>query len=77
MAIFGRIGVLSLAAGLAGFAGAAGAGQPGHGQPRDWQLGLQPAASTTMERLVDFHDLLLVIILSITVAVLLLLLYVM
>ncbi len=73
MAIFGRIGVFagifSLAASLAGTAGA--------GQPRDWQMGLQPAASTTMERMVDFHDLLLVVILSITVFVLLLLLYVM
>ncbi len=77
MAIFGRIGVLSLAASLAGFASAAGAGQPGDGQARDWQLGLQPAASTTMERIVDFHDLLLVVILAITVFVLLLLLYVM
>jgi cytochrome c oxidase subunit 2 len=81
MAILGRIGVFagvfSLAASLAGAAGAAGAGQPGDGQPRDWQLGLQPAASTTMERIADFHDLLLVVILSITVFVLLLLLYVM
>ncbi len=73
MAIFGRIGVFSgvffLAASLAGTAGA--------GQPRDWQLGLQPAASTTMERIVDFHDMLLVVIILITVFVLGLLLYVM
>ena len=78
MAIFGRIGafasVFSLVASLAG---TAGAGQPGDGQPRDWQMGLQPAASTTMERVVDFHNLLLVVITAITVFVLLLLLYVM
>ncbi len=73
MAIFGRIGVFAgvfaLAASLAGAAGA--------GQPRDWQMGFQPAASTTMERIADFHNLLLVIICLITVFVLLLLLYVM
>ena len=73
MAIFGRIGVFagvfSLAASLAGAAGA--------DQPHDWQLGLQPAASTTMERIVDFHDMLLVVILAIAVFVLLLLLFVM
>ncbi len=73
MAIFGRIGVFagvcSLAASLAGTAGA--------GQPRDWQMGLQPAASTTMERVVDFHNMLLVVITLISVFVLLLLLYVM
>ncbi len=73
MAIFGRIGVFagafSLAASLAGTAGA--------GQPRDWQMGLQPAASTTMERVVEFHDMLLVVITLITAFVLLLLLYVM
>ncbi len=73
MAIFGRIGafagVISLAASLAGTAGA--------GQPRDWQMGLQPAASTTMERVVDFHNMLLVVITLISVFVVLLLLYVM
>ncbi len=73
MAIFGRIGafagVFSLAAGLAGTAGA--------DQPRDWQMGLQPAASTTMERVVDFHNMLLVVITLISVFVVLLLLYVM
>lgn len=45
-------------------------------QPRDWQLGLQPAASPTMERLIEFHNLLLVIITLITGFVLVLLLYV-
>ncbi len=73
MAIVGRIGafagVFCLAASLTGAAGA--------DQPRDWQLGLQPAASTTMERVVDLHDLLMVVITLITVFVVALLLYVM
>ncbi len=73
MAIVGRIGafagVFCLAASLTGAAGA--------DQPRDWQLGLQPAASTTMERVVDLHDLLMVVITLITVFVVVLLLYVM
>ncbi len=73
MAIFGRIGVfagvVSLATSVAGTASA--------GQPRDWQMGLQPAASTTMERVVDFHNMLLVVITLISVFVVLLLLYVM
>ncbi len=78
MAIFGRIGVFAGSFFLtASLAGAAGAGQLVDGQPRDWQIGLQPAASTTMERMVDFHNLLLVIIGVITAFVLLLLLYVM
>ena len=73
MAIFRRIGlpaaIIWFAAGLTGLADAA--------EPRDWQLGLQPAASTTMERITDFHNLLLWIITGITIFVLLLLLYVM
>ncbi len=73
MAIFRWIGlpagIIWFAAGLTGLADAA--------EPRDWQLGLQPAASTTMERITDFHNLLLWIITGITVFVLLLMLYVM
>ncbi len=73
MTIFGRIGVFagvsSLTTSLASAAGA--------GQPRDWQMGMQPAASTTMERVTDFHNLLLVVTTLIAVFVLLLLLYVM
>lgn len=73
MAIFGRIGAFASALSLAaGFAGAAVAGQP-----RDWQMGMQPAATTTMERIADFHNLLLVVITLISAFVLLLLLYVM
>ena len=72
MTIFGRIGVFAVASTLAtSLAGGAGADQP-----RDWQMGFQPAASTTMERIADFHNLLLVIITLITVFVILLLLYV-
>ena len=47
------------------------------GGARDWQLGLRPAASPTMEKIVDFHNLLLVIITLISIFVLVLLLYVM
>jgi cytochrome c oxidase subunit 2 len=56
-------------AGLAGAAHAEG--------PKNWQLGFDPAASPTMERITDFHNLLLVIITLITIFVLGLLLYVM
>jgi cytochrome c oxidase subunit 2 len=73
MTIFGRIGVFAVASTLAtSLAGGAGADQP-----RDWQMGFQPAASTTMERIADLHNLLLVIVTLITVFVILLLLYVM
>ncbi len=73
MAIFRWIGlpagIIWFAAGLTGVSAAA--------EPRDWQLGLQPAASTTMERIIDFHNLMLWIITGIGVFVLILLLYVM
>jgi cytochrome c oxidase subunit 2 len=73
MTIFGRFGVFAGASSLtASLAGAAGAGEP-----RDWQMGFQPAASTTMERVTDFHNLLLVVTTLIAVFVLLLLIYVM
>jgi cytochrome c oxidase subunit 2 len=65
-----------LAAGVTGLI--AGVAVPAWaGAPRDWQMGLQDAASPTMERISAFHDLLLVIITGITVFVLALLLYVM
>jgi cytochrome c oxidase subunit 2 len=47
------------------------------GQPQPWQLGLQQAATPVARSIDFFHDFLLVIITSITVLVLLLLLYVM
>jgi len=57
---------------IAGWAGL------GHAEvPRNWQLGFEPAASPTMERITDFHNLLLIVITLITIFVLGLLLYVM
>lgn len=47
------------------------------GAPKNWQMGFEPAASTTMERITEFHNLLLVIITLVTVFVSALLLYVM
>ena len=55
---------------LAGMAGVAIAGQP-----ENWALGFQPAASPTMERISSFNDLLFIIIVVIVVFVLGLLLY--
>ena len=45
--------------------------------PKDWALGFQPAASPVMERIEDFHRLLLYIITAISAFVLVLLLIVM
>jgi len=42
-------------------------------QPTPWQIGFQPAASTAMERIADFHELLLWIITVIVIFVLILL----
>jgi len=76
MNILLRIGLFQfvaiLAAGLPGLA-MAGADNG----PRNWQMGLSPAASLTMERISEFHNLLLVIITLISGFVLVLLLYVM
>ena len=47
------------------------------GQPEPWGTGFQPSASTTMDRINDLNDLLLIIISAVTVFVLGLLLYVM
>jgi cytochrome c oxidase subunit II len=51
----------------------AGAAHAGVGQPSEWQLGLQQAASPVMERVVWFHSFLLWIITAITAFVLVLL----
>ncbi len=59
--------------GLFGLADAAWAEGGVVGIARDWQLGLQAAASPVMEKVHDFHNLLLVIIISIVVLVLALL----
>ncbi len=45
-------------------------------QPVPWQMNFQPAATPVMERIQDFHNLLLIITIGITVFVLALLLYV-
>jgi cytochrome c oxidase subunit 2 len=45
--------------------------------PKNWQMGLREAGSPTMERINDFHNLLLVVITLTAVFVLVLLLYVM
>ena len=55
---------------LAGMAGSAAAGQP-----VNWGMGFQPAASPTMERISSFNDLLFIVIVAIVVFVLGLLLY--
>ena len=45
-------------------------------QPKDWQLGFQEAASSSMREIVNFHDkLLLPIIIAISVFVLFLMVY--
>ncbi|HAA93306.1 MAG TPA: cytochrome c oxidase subunit II [Rhodospirillaceae bacterium] len=44
--------------------------------PQPWQLGLQPSASPTMDKITWFHDILLIIITVISVFVLALLIYV-
>jgi cytochrome c oxidase subunit 2 len=45
-------------------------------QPEPWQMGFQPAATPVMEQIHSFHELLLYILVSITVFVLALLIYV-
>jgi len=68
--IFGMVaGILGIIAGAAGTAWA--------GAPHDWEMGLQAAASPTMERITEFHNMLLVIITAVAGFVLILLLYVM
>lgn len=48
----------------------------GNGQPAEWALGLQEAASPSMERITDFHGMLLWIISAVVVFVFLLLVWV-
>lgn len=45
-------------------------------EPLPWQLNLQPSASTTMDQIASFHDMLLWIITAIAVFVMILLVYV-
>ena len=74
MAMLRRLGVLL---GIPALAPVFAAGAWAQGGPRNWQMGLPEPASTSMERLVEFHDLLLWIITLIALFVLGLLLYVM
>ena len=67
---------IAVAAAAAVIFGAGGA-LAGMGQPSDWQIGLQGAATPVMEYITWFHDLLLWIITAITVFVLALLVIVM
>jgi cytochrome c oxidase subunit 2 len=70
--LFATLILIAFSAGLATQASAAGLGQP-----VDWQLGLQQAATPVMEFINDFHNFLLVIITLISLFVLALLIYVM
>jgi cytochrome c oxidase subunit 2 len=70
--LFATLILIAFSAGLATQASAAGLGQP-----VDWQLGLQQAATPVMEFIKDFHNFLLVIITLISLFVLALLIYVM
>lgn len=46
------------------------------GQPVPWQVDLQPAVTPVLDRIINFHDLLLIVTAAITVFVLALLIYV-
>ncbi len=69
------IGVMR--AGIAAAAVMGPAGSAAGAAPEPWQMGFQPAATLTMERVVGLHDLLMIIITCVSVFVLLLLIYVM
>jgi cytochrome c oxidase subunit 2 len=61
---------------VVGGAGAAWATTAATGQPKEWQLGLQPGATPVMDDIIWFHDFLLWLIAAITLFVLALLLIV-
>ncbi|MBT3238496.1 MAG: cytochrome c oxidase subunit II [Rhodospirillaceae bacterium] len=71
--MFKRLHVLATLAAVAffTFSGAAFADQP-----KPWQIGFQDAASPVMEKITEFHDLLLIIITGIVLFVLALMIYV-
>ena len=73
MGIVRRVGLaVALALPVAGIAGLV------HAEvPKNWQIGFSPAASPTMERIAEFHNLLLIIITLITIFVTGLMIYVM
>jgi cytochrome c oxidase subunit 2 len=75
MRVFNRmIAIMAVVVAMVAGAGFAWAGL---GQPTPWQLGLQEAASPVMEDVIWFHNFLLWMIASISLFVLLLLLFVM
>lgn len=63
------LGIIGLFGGPFGVGGALAA------EPHPWQMGLQPAASKSMEHIESFHNLLLFVITAISVFVLALLVY--
>ncbi len=65
-----------LAAGIATVLAGSGAALAGTGQPSDWQVNLQGAASPVMESIHSFHTFLLFIIVSVVLLVLALLIVV-
>ena len=77
--MFQKIGLPALtvvASSLLGLILGASGAFAGTGAPAPWQMGFQAAASPVMEEIVDFHNLLLVIIIAIALFVTALLLYV-
>src|SRR5678815_369451 len=67
-----RYAAVLLLAAVALFAG--GVAFAGMGQPSPWQMGFQQSAAPSMDEIIDFHNLVLWIIIAITVFVLALLL---
>ena len=67
--------IACLVGGIALIEGLTSGGSALAAQPEPWQVGLQQAGSPLMERIVSFHNLMLVIITAICVVVLALLLY--
>ncbi|HXQ42638.1 MAG TPA: cytochrome c oxidase subunit II [Candidatus Udaeobacter sp.] len=72
-----EMGLRRIPTSLASLAAGFGASEALADQPRPWELGFQTPATVGMERINDFHNILLVIISVITVFVLALLIYVM
>ena len=78
MAIFHRaLTVFAALAGLLASGPAFASEERGLGQPYDWQLGFQKAATPIMEQIHSFHDYVNIIIVAIALFVLVLLIYVM
>ena len=65
-----RLLALALVPGTLFFAGQALAGELAEGRSKPWQMWFQEAASPTMERIVEFHDILFVMEVGIVILVL-------